>query len=277
MRTEPAALLAHMRGESVTICTCSKIELTDGRVYGFTDLDYDVTVDNITYIARTGYTPSAYSSSANLSVDNMEIEMIWDTDLIKEQELLSGAWDNALVTTFIVNYMDLSMGQLKLRTGRIGTIKRTGEGKFVCELQGQVAQVQTANKRVVQQMCDANLGDSRCKYTVTTLSGLVTGVESNKAFFDTSRTEVKDYFKGGTVKFTSGAAAGITMEVFSYDNASKRIELFLPLPAEIAVGDTFEIRQGCNRTFKACKEQFNNVINFRGFNLVGQDALTSGE
>jgi uncharacterized phage protein (TIGR02218 family) len=171
---------------------------------------------------------------------------------------------------------DISMGKLMLRRGVLGEIS-VSKGKFTAEIQGNAAKVQAGKSRVVQSQCDAILGDSRCKYPVAIQTGTITNTPDTKTIVDTSRTEATDFFKGGYVTFTSGDCKDLSMEVFAYDGTTKTITLFLPMPRPFVVGDTYQIRQGCNRTFATCKNSFNNVINFRGFNLVGEDAIMSGD
>jgi hypothetical protein len=40
--------------------------------------------------------------------------------------------------------------------------------------------------------------------------------------------------------------------------------LYLPMPRDIQVGDTFTIRPGCDKSAAMCKGAYDNLVNFRG-------------
>ena len=42
------------------------------------------------------------------------------------------------------------------------------------------------------------------------------------------------------------------------------IELFLPMVSPIQVGDTYKLSAGCDKSTDACKNKFDNILNFRG-------------
>ena len=56
------------------------------------------------------------------------------------------------------------------------------------------------------------------------------------------------------------------MEIKSY--LSLQMELYLPMPADIEVGDTFTIQRGCDKTAETCINVYNNIVNRRGARLV---------
>jgi uncharacterized phage protein (TIGR02218 family) len=70
----------------------------------------------------------------------------------------------------------------------------------------------------------------------------------------------------GRVQMTSGGNAGIWRTVMSWDGAAT-IQLVRPLPTAPAVGDTFAIYPGCNKTRAACA-LFNNLQNYGGQDLI---------
>lgn len=89
-----------------------------------------------------------------------------------------------------------------------------------------------------------------------------------------------DWFNGGAVTWESGLNSGVHMEVrdFIADDGvtiTQDIELFLDLPFDIAIGDKARIYPGCDKSlFSACRDKFNNVINFRGEPFIpGSDFL----
>lgn len=280
MKSISAALLAHIQGETTTLATCWKVTRTDGQVFGFTDHCSDLTIDGVVYSASSGYTATSIQSASGMNVDNLDIHGALDSNTITEQDLLAGLWDFAAVEIFIVNYSDLTMGSLNLRTGNLGAVQ-TGRGMFVAELRGMMQRLQQAVGRLVMPACNADLGDSRCginleTFTDGTVAGTVVSVSSNRQFTDTSLTQAAGWFDGGLLAWTSGMNAGLAAEVKTF--ASGAITLHLPMPYAVQTGDAFTITVGCNKSLATCRDKFSNVVNFRGFpHLPGIGRIGSGK
>lgn len=254
---------------------CWKVTLSNGTIYGFTSHTGNLVVSGITYQAAAGYTPTAIASNADLAVDNLDVIGFLDSAVITESDIQAGLWDFAAVQIFQVNYLDISMGVLNLRSGRLGEIKTTRQ-QFVAELRGMTQQLQQVIGQIYAPACRADLGDARCKIVLSTLTvtGSVTSIVSNRFFYDTARAEVDGYFDNGKVTFNSGANLGLSMEIKS--NIAQAFQLQLQMPYTIAVGDTYSMSPGCKkRVTEDCKTKFNNVINFRGEpHVPGNDELS---
>lgn len=69
------------------------------------------------------------------------------------------------------------------------------------------------------------------------------------------------YFDFGEITFTSGLNNGLTFEVKSY--VPGQITLYLPLPYLAAIGDTYSIVAGCDKTLATCRDRFDNLANNR--------------
>lgn len=89
-----------------------------------------------------------------------------------------------------------------------------------------------------------------------------------------------DFINGGAVTWESGLNAGASMEVkdFTADDGAtieQILELFLNMPFDIQVGDKARVYPGCDKSFlAACRDKFDNVINFRGEPYIpGADLL----
>ncbi len=85
-------------------------------------------------------------------------------------------------------------------------------------------------------------------------------------------TYAQGYFSYGLLTWLTGANAGYKMDVRTSSVGS--ITLALPMPNPIAVGDTYSVVAGCDKTAATCKGRFNNFINFRGEPFIpGTDAI----
>ncbi len=105
----------------------------------------------------------------------------------------------------------------------------------------------------------------RCGVDVTNFTeiGAITAVESANHFTDAGRTEPAGSYDNGLVTFTSGANSNLSREV-KFFIAGGQVQLVLPFPHMIELGDHYTISQGCDKTLSTCVERFGNAINFRG-------------
>lgn len=282
MKTITSDLNDHAAQSTTSFATCWKVVRTDDEIFGFTDHDKDLTVPvgvGVLYKARTGYTRTTIETSSSLAVDNLDLEGIFDDASITELDIVAGLWDYADVEIFQVNWADLTQGVCKMRKGRLGEVK-AGRSTFVTELRGLLQNVQQEVGRVFGPQCDADLFDARCAVDpiAFTDTAAVTAVTSRRVFAASSLSRADGFFDAGKVTFTSGDNNGLSMEVKLSLNAGGAIQLQLPMPFDVQVGDTFTIRAGCaEKSLSMCRDKFSNVINFRGFPYVpGTDQMVKG-
>ena len=266
---------------STAFATCWFLSRTDGQTFGFTSLDRDIHFNGVRYIASSGFTPSSLESNRDLSVMNVDVTGVIDSDLITEKDLQEGRWDFADVTVFEVNYRDLSMGVMILGSGRLGNITSNGTS-FVAELRGLTQNLQAQSGKVYTAACTADFCDAKCGLDEAdyTYAGSVTQeqfTERERAFTDTGLTQAADYFKGGYITWTSGENAGLQMEVRSFSAGA--VVLALPMPNRIRKNDAFTIVAGCAKNPTDCKTKWliNNYVRYRGFPDVPLNDAVMGE
>lgn len=278
MRALAGPLLTHLQSEVTTLATCWRVQRTDGALILGTEHDADITIAAGTYagtyLANAGITGSTVRSTADMSVDNLEVNGAIDPlgvsiiDL-SAYDIEAGLFDDAAVTLFLVNWAEPDDGQIVLRTGTIGEINRTSDGQYKTELRGMVQRLSQVVTRTYGASCDAELGDDRCRYgfpagTITT--GVVTEVSSNREFAVTlADAHLADFYSGGLLTWTSGENDTFSMEVkLDTYGSPPQFLLYLPMPREVQVGDTFSVMPGCDKSVASCKGKFNNIANFRG-------------
>jgi uncharacterized phage protein (TIGR02218 family) len=278
MKNPSAGFITHIAGELTTLATCWKITRTDGQVYGFTNHDQSLSISGVTYLAETGFSATAIRTAADFAVDNLDVMGVLDAATITAADLRAGLWDFAAVEIFDVNWATLADGVLNQRKGWIGEV-RSGRSGFVAELRGLTQRLQQTIGRLYGAACDAELGDARCGVTLAsyTVTGTVTGVTSRRVFADSALTDADGYFDQGKITWTGGENDGLSMEVKTYLLAGGAIALVLPMPFDVAIGDTYSLSAGCDKLFPTCGTKFSNKINFRGFpHVPGLDRLVSG-
>lgn len=275
MKAASSQLATHIAGGVTTLATCWKVTRLDESVFGFTDHDQDIVFSGVTYAAATGYTRSAIHTIANLAVDNLDIESILESDVMSAADLRSGIWDGAEVEIFMVNWADLTQGRIILKRGRIGEVELKSP-TFRAELRGLTQQLSQQIVELYTPDCRAELGDSRCGVNLAalTVTGAVTASAGRYSFTDSARAEAADYWNGGVLTWLTGDNVGRSMEVKTF--SAGVVGLFLPMPAAIAVGDTYSLKPGCDKSLAMCKNRYNNVLNFRGEpHVPGTDQVLS--
>lgn len=273
MKATSAALKAHMAGNVTTLATLWTVTRRDGQVFGFTDHDRDIVFGGVTYAARTGFTPSQIASSGTLSVDNIEVDGFFDSAALTQPDLEAGVWDGARLRVSRVNYADLTMGEDVQLVGELGQFSAR-DGVYKAEARGLSDRLQRVVTRLYLPSCDADLGDTRCTVNLAALqvAGTVTAVTSRQQF-TTDLAAAAGYFDYGLLTWTGGANTGRAMEV-KLHAAGGVITLQLPMPSDVAIGHTFNIVPGCDKTLAECGTRYSNVVNFRGFpHVPGMDQI----
>jgi uncharacterized phage protein (TIGR02218 family) len=274
MKPTTPALAAHLSGEVTTLATCWRLERSDGWVRGFTDHDRELVVDGLTYVASTGFLPSAIKTASDLSVDNLDVDGFLDDAALRAEDLIAGLFDGARIEVFIVNWADLGQGRLLLRKGFLGEIKRADQ-RFSAEIRGLSNRLQQTAGKLYSRLCRVDLGSSECGVTLGPRTDTYAVTQVMAA--DTVRivtARATGFFTFGKATFTTGANAGAVNEVLLHDGQT--IRLFVPMPRPIVVGDQIVLVAGCDKTPETCNAKFANILNFRGEpHIPGNDKVFS--
>jgi uncharacterized phage protein (TIGR02218 family) len=281
VKTISGAMQTHLDSGSTTLAQCLKIVRTDGTVYGFTDHDTVIVFDGVTYSPVASVDTSAIDTAAGFNVDNLEMRGFMAQVGLTEADVAAGRWDFAAVNVIAVNWADLTMGAIKLRRGWLGEVSLTLD--FKAELRGMAQKLTQVILELSSELCKADLFDARCKVVATEgvlkFSGVAvsTIVLAQRQFTAAALGQAAGFFTAGKVDFTSGANAGLSMEVKVHAGGGD-ITLAEALPYPINVADAFTIFAGCRKRYaEDCGTKFNNKINFRGFpHLPGLDQVLRG-
>jgi len=278
MRALDPDLKAHLETGATTLCTCWRIARRDGVEIGFTDHDRTLNFGGLTYAPDSGASGAALASSADLAVDNTEIEGALSADALSGADLAAGRYDGAVVEIFRVNWAAPSQRVL-LKTGTIGEVRRDGAA-FRAELRGGAVRLDQPTGRVYQRLCDVNLGSAPCGVDVTAPAYACEGAVA--ALFDAQSFSASGFsgydegwFAHGLLTWLSGRNAGATAHIKA-QSAAGAISLWRPPGAPVAAGDAFAATAGCDKRLSTCREKFSNGLNFRGFpHMPGNDAAMS--
>jgi uncharacterized phage protein (TIGR02218 family) len=280
MRVIPPALQAKLDSGVTTLCRCWIIERSDGLIQGFTDHDEDVALGAVACRAGSGLSGSEATHKLGLAVDSSEISGALADDTLNEADLAAGRYDAAVVELWLTDWTEPDLSVL-LAKGTLGEVSREGAA-FTAEMRGLSEQLSQDSGRLYTVTCSADLGDARCKFDVTAAgfhsSGVVAALNATSAFTASGLDGFDDgWFTAGKLTFTSGANAGLSVEVKVHRKNSLVIfELWQAMPEPVAAGDSFTVTAGCDKQFQTCHDRFNNVVNFRGFpHIPGNDFIIS--
>lgn len=257
-------LKSHIAQEVTTLATCWKITRKDGVTFGFTEHSDNILFEGVTYTPQSGFTPSSTVNDAGLKVDNLEVVGVFNLGDITRGDLEEGLYDSARCEIFLVNYEDLTMGSIILKKGLIGNVK-SKDNDYIAEIRGLTEEYKNIITSDYSPLCRVELGTTPCGIDIAalTVNGTVLSIVDNYEF-TSDVSNVNDYFVGGVITWLTGLNAGKKMEVKKYLNVSGTIGMFLKMPNQVSIGDTFNITPGCDKSLGTCIGKFNNAVNFRG-------------
>lgn len=286
MKVCSAALEAHLQQGQTTLAYLWKVTRQDGTVLGFTSFDKNITYNDVQYEALAGYTGSARAGKSSLDPDNQEADLFLESDFITEADIRAGKYDEAAIEVHLVNWADLTMGDVLLTAGTIGVIKMKN-GNFHAEIRGLAYKYTKVLGSTYGPGCRATFGSGlngidmtsqwKCMIDVTLWqqNGSVNALTTDPMIIEPATGLVKPgvtdgtagdpapagWFDDGVLLFTSGALSGAYFQINHWDGTLLTMQLpFITLPAP---GDTFTIWPGCNHTQSDCFNKFNNIVNMR--------------
>ena len=291
MRTVPAALQAHLDSGVTTTCRLLCITLTSGQQFGMTTLDQDVVYQGVTYSAVNGMDTSVIATDSGLSVDNGEGYALLSADVpgITVSMALTGQFDDAQWELLLINYRDHSMGHIVLDAGDVGEVRVANDAVFMPELLSYVMRLRQAIGTVWSIRCRGIFGTPRNSPTgcgvnaeLLWMSGTVTAMsdEPRRVFASSDMTGIDPAPVPGRVRWTSGPNASERLyQVEAYGPGTGTIALLEPVPFDIEVGHTFDLRPDCAKNPTACAA-YGNYVNYNGEPLIpvgdGAEVLTPG-
>ncbi len=300
MKSASVAMQAHLALGQTTLAYLWKVKRVDGTILGFTTHDQNISYDAgdgdgaVIYEAFTGFTNSAAAGKSDLSVDNIEFTGFLESNSLVDAVIRAGLYDDSSIAVRVVNWADLTMGDVLIRSGTLGVVKMTN-GMFTAEIRGLSYKLTTVLGALYGPICRAVFGSGTndidmnsqylCRIDVSTYrqSGSVASVPSAMAIVPASgllmvgsatpaTAAPAGWFDDGFIAFTSGPLSGYSFEIKSWDGTT--LALYLPMPKQPAGGNTFTIEPGCDHTVFACGSKYDNVLNFRGEpSIPGEDSI----
>ena len=292
-------------GHSGYITRVYLLQKPDSTYVRLTDWDTELIVsDNALleqsdiYANQNVYTPidsgvnaSAVRQESGLKVSNIELEGAISSNLITEDDLHGGVYENS---DLIIAWIDARQAWHKpFRISRFTLTDFNWNGQtwtaqsstVTSKLRRKVGK--TYSKTCSHAFMDKGCGVAQQAGTTVFATCQVTAIDTTNQDFrwtkdTTSETKVDDYFKAGMLTWTSGDNSGISYPIYrsqartgtsgaTTDDA--KLYLQYPTRTTVQVGDQFTLYAGCDKKFATCTSTslsggVNNGARFGGFRFI---------
>lgn len=273
MKTASSQLIELLKTNNFIMADLYTFTLRDGTIYRFTSYDIDLTWDGNKYakngllIKRNGVkiTTGIQVDSLEVTIYSQDFQML-STSFLKL--VSNGGLDGATLELYRLFFTDplTPIGSLWVFSGRVSESSVTRfEARIQINSDTELLNIQMP-KNLYQPSCVHAVYDTGCTASKRYVSKSVALLGTKQLIYTTDITQTNGWFNEGIIEFTSGANTGIKRTVKTH--ANNTITLILPLPNTPAIGDTFTLLAGCNRTMTACASKFSNIANFRGYPYI---------
>ncbi len=260
----------------IAFAECFTFTTTTGTVYAWTNVDYPVTYNGVTFLCTGPLVAGLkYKGTVGLDVDKQQIAIAArPTDLINGAPFLialrDGAFDGAEIVryrVFLTEPAGSVVGGVIMFQGKVSTVDNVGRTQATVTVASDLVILQYDMPRnlwsptCVHTPYDAGCGVPRGTYAVNGTAG--PGSTSNQVLTSVAAARHAQ----GSLVWTSGANANVRATVKSV-TVGAALNLMYPLAFAPAPGDAFTVNAGCDHTQATCQGRFNNVANFRGFPYV---------
>lgn len=263
--------------------------LADGTVLNFTDKDLSLTIDGTLYRAdQVWFDGMRYKIAVGLDVDEQTITLAYGpTDLVVGvpwgQALRTGVLDGCYLRrsrAFYSAWDEPPVGVVPLFAGRVSTVDQVGRVEAQVRIKSTPLLLDTLMPRNTYQtgcihgLFDVGCGLTKANYQMawSVAAGPGNGTIPVPAATPPLPAALADNSEGlaifvqGTILFTSGVNDGVFRTIKAVSTSvANGLDLVYPLETPPAVGDSFLIWPGCDKTAATCTARFANLAHFRGF------------
>ncbi|MDP1632801.1 MAG: DUF2163 domain-containing protein [Caulobacter sp.] len=161
MKNLPTALADRIESGAVSLAHVWLLTRADGTRLGFTDHDRDLSHDGLVCSAASGWTAGAADSGLGFAPGSAAAVGGLDSAALDEGDIVAGLYDGCVVACRQVDWGSPDLF-VELWRGTIARLHREG-GAFSAEIEGPLARLDRVAGRTFGRLCDANLGDDRCR------------------------------------------------------------------------------------------------------------------
>lgn len=275
--TSAGALAALLNsGAPLNKCDLYRLTLASGQVLRWSGHDLALQVNGELFALGPGIERTRCKWTIGTAVDSLTLDLFVDAARpipINGTPLLAYAAAGGLAGATVELIRGFwgagsagPIGTLLWFKGNVSEIPELTRGRMTVTVKSMLERLQVmVPRQVYQSQCLATVYDAECGLTraaFTTNAAVTTIASLGRTQFGTTLGQAAGFFNLGTLTFTSGACSGMARTVKVYGTGG--ITLLQPLPAQIAIGDTFSIVPGCDGLQATCSGKFNNLARFKG-------------
>ncbi len=278
-------LESHLAGTVHTVAYLMKVTPVGENAppeFGVIGLDYSEVYDDLTpsgalvYSNQAGFVPTAMKTSADLSVDNAQAEILipgFSVDPMTIKNIRAGRYTGAKFVMYLVNYKDMQPGRhMEEFFGTLGRIEIVNNLVCFPELRGPTQAFRQTCCNLDSFTCRRRFGDDICGIDLAPLwqtsAVSVVGAEADRTFRLTGITPPSQGFAPGMANFLSGDNEGREFEIEAWTNVGAGVvEITLAHATDflITLATSVRIRPDCRKRFiEDCKNIYDNVPQFDG-------------
>lgn len=263
-----ASMILHLAQNVTFLIPIWKMTAPDATVAAYAAHTRAITYNSVVYAAAP-VEPTRFSQTLGvLQANNVELFGVFDT-IVTESDLQGGKWKNAKIVFEYISYDPATGAASATVIGSVAKFKGQA-GKFSINNGTYTVEVRSLSDLLQQEIgsltspLDRNrtpeeLGVAMGPFT---FARTVTGFTDKRNFTVGGAAQVNDYFAYGRVEWSTGANAGLKMEIKA--SVGNVMELQLPMRSTIAIGDTCNLIAGYNSTREQCRDKFAAMENYRG-------------
>ena len=215
-------------------------------------------------------------TTIGVEVDTLSVDLLVNSDVTVGNVPIAtfarnGGFDGARMVLdryFSASWQSEACGSLNLFGGRVADVEITG-GAIHLEVKSDLELLNVMMPRnLYSATCVHSLYDDGCGLVAAdfTVAGTIGANSTTQALY-CNLAQADGYFGLGTLQFLDGPNAGVRRTVKRY--VTGLVVPVPPLPETPLVGDSFEIKPGCDKLMATCNSaKFDNLGNFRAFPFV---------
>lgn len=163
MKSAPVTLLNNIAKNVTSFATLITLVRGDGTKLCFTQHDKPITFNGVYFRNDIPYNLSAIDTNSDLSVDTTTLEVAIDGIVFTHRDIGNDLYRGGQIEIALVDWKALDAGKMILRQGWFTQLQDKRPNTLSLEVGGLMKVLDMAIGRTYQPLCDADLGDARCR------------------------------------------------------------------------------------------------------------------
>ena len=253
--------LMELTKEKINIAFLIELKTQNNENIYFTNHDEDIIFKNNRYISNSLLKKKSIKQTIDINFDSSYISFQIDNLSILYSDIINGKYDYMEITISIINYNNLESA-FTIQTGNLGKIEYR-DNCFYSTINSIKQKLSCNSNHIYSSNCRNLFCDSRCKLNINNFSTDINITNNENPYMLILDNNIEsDYYTNGHLILLESPYKNIRYSIKSHYN--NKLYLYNPISITEYLPIKARIFLNCSKTFKACKEKFNNIINFAG-------------